>query len=891
MGNMRRLSVKIGVIFILTWFGATPCFASDLIRLGKDLHEVAIDSKVDYLEDKEGRLQIEEVASPRYEHEWRPNLPANSNFGFTTSAYWLRFRVSAAHKEQGEWFLNIDYPPLDTIAYYRPVGSAAYDKKVTGDRYPFAQRELVASSYLFSFDAGLSNERYHYLRVESTGSIFIPLSILSPAGLVDHRFRDDVWLASFFGVFFAILIYNILLFISLKDVAYGYFFLSGLMMVLYQGTIEGVTFQFLWPELPSWNETCLPFAIAQVVLWTTMVCDSFLQLKRDAPLLHRSTLALAAICILTSISSFIFNYSLVMAVSMVLVVVVSVCLNLIALYRYFYQKYQPGRLMVVGVGAFLVGPGGYVLKSMALLPANFITENLLPICTVAEFVLISLALNDRLAFVTHEGQKKLTKLNSEVQRHIEEMQKSVAARTRTIQAMIDHIYSGIFMVGPSGQIFSGFTRSCRNLFPTMAEGQQFVDILQLSAARKEFVADAVNQVFMDMMPEQVTIAMIPRKYQVNNKTIELSGSVVRNDQGAIESIIFTAVDTTHLTHIEQEAETHRTLVGIVSRRTSFATFLVDTKAQIDYLYQEITAIADSQIRQIIHTIKGNSSLYGIHEAVELANEIENKDVIVTADLNGLERCFERFLFTHYSVLHLKWGDEKNTRYSVPKSAFMTLAQTVSQPERLAVEPDFVRSWVDQIRNLPAAHYLGPIYENVRRLSAKVTKKVRLEIIGGETPFYFENIESIMLSLPHLIRNAIYHGIESDRKSAGKDEVGTITLAFGKSASHHFIRISDDGCGLDVNHVAAHALRHNLVSEGELHQMNEKEKVELIFRSGFSTAGTVTDIAGRGVGLTAVMQCVKAQGGTLHVNSAAGMGTTFEISIPIRSVSPALSSVA
>jgi two-component system chemotaxis sensor kinase CheA len=133
---------------------------------------------------------------------------------------------------------------------------------------------------------------------------------------------------------------------------------------------------------------------------------------------------------------------------------------------------------------------------------------------------------------------------------------------------------------------------------------------------------------------------------------------------------------------------------------------------------------------------------------------------------------------------------------------------------------------------------------------------------------------------HLIRNSLDHGIEMpvDRTAAGKPETGIIELKAYHRGGHIVIEIIDDGRGLDKNKLIAKAIEKGLIGENSV--LNDKQAFELIFMPGFSTAESITDISGRGVGMDVVRKNIQALGGNIEIISDLGKGTTISIHLPL-----------
>jgi signal transduction histidine kinase len=857
------------------WLRPSEVAASQLIRLDEAAENIAVGQQMEYYQDVADTLTFEEISAPGFEGKWQPQTSEIPSFGFTTSSYWFRFRMTEAKPTSDPRYLNINYPPLDHIFYHFPDEKGGYGQKVSGDSYPFAQRDILSSSYLFTMMPNSTGERYHYLKVRTEGSLMVPVFILSPAGLVRAKFKENLWLAGFLGVFLAMLLYNLLLFISQKDVIFLYFVLTGLMFGVYQATLDGLSFHYLWPNYPHINSVGIPFTIVQMMMWLSLFSGKFLPLKTH----HRRIVALCVImaAVISMLCIFV-DYRVMMPAAMVAIMIFSSVLTYLS-YYYKKQNFVPARLFFVGNVFFLSGGLIFMAKTVGLMPLNFFTQNSLQFGGALELILVSLALSDRMAYFTIKGQIELVNLNHQVEQRIKDIAESAKERRHTIKAMVNHVPSAIFMVDSDCRIVGEFTESCHQFFP-IVRGAKLVDLFDIGASRKEFIADAIDQVFMDGLPSEVTLAMIPRRFQLHHKEIEFIGSAIRGEDGRIETILFTMHDITHLTKIEQEAALNEVLIGIVSKLTSFSIFLDETKSHLQRIESERHTMPEREIWQILHTMKGNCSLYGLHETSNLINQIEDRAVIAAADIKDIEASLVHFLSEHYNVLHIRWNEEKNLKYNVDREWLFELRDFAKDAQDVIHDASFVKNWVNRLKLLPADQLLGPIQQNTLRLAGKVGKKVKLNIINGETLFAGEKLEKIMLMIPHLIRNAIYHGLEQDRAAVHKSAYGNITLKFSVMSGHYQIEVSDDGAGLDCERIAEKSLELQLTTREELQRLGRKEILAFIFKPKFSTATAKGEIAGRGMGLAAVMDSIAAVGGHISLDSTPGQGTTFKITIPL-----------
>ena len=171
---------------------------------------------------------------------------------------------------------------------------------------------------------------------------------------------------------------------------------------------------------------------------------------------------------------------------------------------------------------------------------------------------------------------------------------------------------------------------------------------------------------------------------------------------------------------------------------------------------------------------------------------------------------------------------------------------------------------------------------VRDLCNELGKKIELELQGAETELDRQVLDLIKDPLTHMLRNSADHGLETpaERRAAGKSEQGHIRLSAYHEGGHIVISIADDGRGLDTARIKAKAVAQGLVSEADIEKMTEAQIHKFIFAAGFSTATTVTNVSGRGVGMDVVRTNIDQIGGAIDVKSIAGVGLSFTIKIPL-----------
>jgi len=190
--------------------------------------------------------------------------------------------------------------------------------------------------------------------------------------------------------------------------------------------------------------------------------------------------------------------------------------------------------------------------------------------------------------------------------------------------------------------------------------------------------------------------------------------------------------------------------------------------------------------------------------------------------------------------------------------------------------------VSTARLVPVDEIFQKFPRMVRDLARAAHKEVELVMEGRDIELDKAVLDAISEPLIHLLRNAVDHGIEpvDDRRKQNKERFGTVRLIARRAENHILIDVEDDGRGIDVAHVSKVAVRKGFARPEEVQSLKDKDILDLLFAPGFSSAGEVTGVSGRGVGLDVVKTSVKGLGGTVEVVTEKGRGSRFTLKLPL-----------
>lgn len=370
-------------------------------------------------EDMRGDASIVDVTSPALQGSFRQHHQAVLNAGYSRSVFWLRLDLQYSPRTQAggahPWYLELAYPPLDHLELYLPDGAGGYRlAQRTGDALPFSSRQIKQNNYLFELDLPPGQSQRIYLRLESQGSMQAPLTLWSPQAYLEYQPKRIYVLGIIYGVLLVMLIYNLFIYLSVRDTSYLYYILYIASFGLYQVSVNGAGIEYFWPNNPWWANAATPFLIGSAAFFGCQFARSFLHTAEHSPWVDRLLLLMmicgAAVMALALTAS--YGVALRMATYLALLfTVVIFSAGMLA----WMRGMRVARYFIFAWSAFLVGGITNTLMVLGYLPNLFLTMYASQIGSALEVGLLSLALADRINAMKEERARILQQASSELE--------------------------------------------------------------------------------------------------------------------------------------------------------------------------------------------------------------------------------------------------------------------------------------------------------------------------------------------------------------------------------------------------------------------------------------------------------------------------------------------
>jgi two-component system, sensor histidine kinase LadS len=351
---------------------------------------------------------------------WQSLGKDHAGLGFHKDPVWLRFKLANPETSAKNLVLDLGYPLHDHVEFYFRNANG-WIKKISGDMHPYNTREIDSANIAFLLSA-VPGDNMYYLRIHSQSSLVLPLRILSEQKFYNEKFQEYIVLFLYYGVLIVMALYNLFLYFSIRDRTYLYYTLFTAVLLVNTANLNGMSFQFLWPDSPRWGNIAVLLGVFLVHAMGIQFSRSYLRTDKLIPRIDIVLKVFAGICYVGCVVAFFVPYWALMKSVLFLVLSATILLMGVGVYGVI-KKYRPAYFYLSAWVLLLTANILAILKNAGVLPSWTILGYSIQIGSAVEVVLLSLGLADRINVLNNSLEDANRTLEGKVRERTEELAK------------------------------------------------------------------------------------------------------------------------------------------------------------------------------------------------------------------------------------------------------------------------------------------------------------------------------------------------------------------------------------------------------------------------------------------------------------------------------------
>jgi two-component system, sensor histidine kinase LadS len=433
------------VVFCLSLIYSISAISQPVVEIHDDISERNfMPYEIPVYVDESNTLTFWEVSSNSFSNRFVAN-PSYQNKDFRADAsYWIRLPIRHNSSSSKLWLLEFYDQTIDHLEAYIPLEDGSFRNVVMGDSKPFHQRLIPHKNFEIPLNMKSDTLHYYYFKVKSHDFADLRIGLRSTNWFVYYALNEYFLFGTFYGMILIITLYNLLVFLAIREVKNVYYIFYLLSVAAYAISLDGIGFQYLWPNHPAWNDYATGFALYSVIIWSLIFTRRFLRTKAIAPSLDR-----------------LFTFMIIVRSAWFLVALFFLpeylpyrVQDIIPLSLIFYtgiyvwrMGYRPARFFVIAYGVLFAGFFLRTLVYFNVLRFTTLSHYSLHISFVLEMLLLTFALGDRIRILKamrdralkriiqqHEVNMQLKdKVNRELEQKVEERTLEIHEKNRQLE--------------------------------------------------------------------------------------------------------------------------------------------------------------------------------------------------------------------------------------------------------------------------------------------------------------------------------------------------------------------------------------------------------------------------------------------------------------------------
>ncbi|MEH6449082.1 MAG: diguanylate cyclase [Oleispira sp.] len=381
--------------------------ALESVEIGDLNQGYSLNDHVEYIVDVKGELSSDQLIQPN--KKWNVHDKETLSFGYSSSVYWFRFNVTNSSVSDVSHLLEIAYPVLDDIKIW------VYDERRQlleqfhlGDKISFGEREIQHRNFVVPLAISKKQTQVWLIRIETSSAMQLPMTIWPEREFFIKDQSRLMGLGLYYGIMLIMALYNLFVFFSVRENNYLYYVFYVASMAGFLASLQGLSFQYIWPTATNWNDSAIIVMLSGVVFFTSLFTRNFMGLAEHHKILNNLFGMVIFASAVTALSVNFIPYYLLIKV-LIGLAVLGISLVIYTGILRWSEGFNAARYFTIAWSSMLLGGAILALNKFNIVPRNNFTENAVQLGSAIEIILLSFALADRL------NQEKRERYEAQIQ--------------------------------------------------------------------------------------------------------------------------------------------------------------------------------------------------------------------------------------------------------------------------------------------------------------------------------------------------------------------------------------------------------------------------------------------------------------------------------------------
>lgn len=360
-----------------------------------------------YFQDSTNAVSFRQISSLLFANKFKQHTRYQNKDFIPNAVYWVRLPVHHIPHTQKIWLLEFYDQSIDKIEAYVPLQNGTYKRLNLGDEQPFTNRLFRHKNFELMLDMKKDTVMFYYFKVQSHEFADIRIAFRSTNRFIYYALNEYFLFGIFYGMILIVSLYNFLTYLAIREIKFIYYIFYILSIAFYAMSLDGIGFQYLWPDYPAVNRYATGIALYSVILWALVFTRRFLVTKANAPQLDRVFKWMVALRTALFVFALLFYPKLL---SQRIIDIIPLSLIFYASIFVWSNGYRPARFFVIAYGLLFFGFFIRALVYFNVLPFTTLSHYSLHLSFVLEMLFLTLALGDRIRILKDNRDRALRKI-------------------------------------------------------------------------------------------------------------------------------------------------------------------------------------------------------------------------------------------------------------------------------------------------------------------------------------------------------------------------------------------------------------------------------------------------------------------------------------------------